>query len=269
MQSKNICKFITAANQDRLEVRRFIYESDADTMKTAQWLESHRVMLISSGKGTAEIDKKGWDFTVGSLIFAFSGEEIFIEPKGKCEFLYIDFGGARAESLFVRFGINKAARVQNGFDGLIPLWHDSLRRASEMNLDLAAEGVLLYTFSRLLKDTDEKSTLISRILEITEGNFTDSALSISTIAEELSYNAKYISHTFKEKMDVSYSEYLRTLRVKYAVSLLEHGIDSVKNIAFLSGFTDPMYFSTVFKKMVGVSPKEYMNRPEKAQEEML
>ena len=50
------------------------------------------------------------------------------------------------------------------------------------------------------------------------------------------------------------------LRIKYAVSLLEHGIGSVKNVAFLSGFSDPMYFSTVFKKVVGVSPKDYMLR---------
>ena len=48
------------------------------------------------------------------------------------------------------------------------------------------------------------------------------------------------------------------MRVKYAVNLCDHGIDSVKNIAFLSGFADPLYFSTVFKKVTGNSPKEYM-----------
>jgi AraC-like DNA-binding protein len=44
------------------------------------------------------------------------------------------------------------------------------------------------------------------------------------------------------------------------VSLLEHGIDSVKNVALLSGFSDPLYFSTVFKKDIGISPKEYMKK---------
>ena len=53
------------------------------------------------------------------------------------------------------------------------------------------------------------------------------------------------------------------MRIKYAVSLLEHGIDSVKNVAFLSGFSDPLYFSNVFKKVVGVSPKEYKQKTEK------
>ena len=58
-------------------------------------------------------------------------------------------------------------------------------------------------------------------------------------------------------MGVSLKEYLRTLRIKYAVSLFDHGMDSVKNVALLSGFNDPLYFSTVFKKTVGVSPTDY------------
>lgn len=95
------------------------------------------------------------------------------------------------------------------------------------------------------------------MLEITEEQFNDPGLSIASLAETLGYNAKYLSHTFKDKMGIGYTEYLRNLRIKYAISLLDHGIDSVKNVALLSGFTDPLYFSTVFKKSVGVSPKEY------------
>ena len=260
MRNKNICKFVTAENRDKLEVIKFIYESDADTMRQSALIEDNRVILMSEGAGCAKIGGKDWEIQKGELIFLFKNEKIEILPEKACEYMYIDFGGARADSLFLRFGVSKASRIRDGFDGLIPLWQDSLRRATEANLDLVAESMLLYVFSRLSKDTDEQNTLISRILDITEYNFTDSALSIGTIAGDISYNAKYISHLFKEKMGISYSEYLRTLRIKYAVTLLEHGIDSVKNIAFLSGFTDPMYFSTVFKKTIGVSPKDYMNR---------
>ena len=64
-------------------------------------------------------------------------------------------------------------------------------------------------------------------------------------------------------MGVGYTEYLRTYRIKYAVSLFEHGIDSVKNVALLSGFTDPLYFSTVFKKHIGSSPKNYIKNSAK------
>jgi AraC-like DNA-binding protein len=36
------------------------------------------------------------------------------------------------------------------------------------------------------------------------------------------------------------------------------GITQIKNIAKLSGFSDPLYFSTVFKQKMGVSPKDYL-----------
>jgi AraC-like DNA-binding protein len=61
-------------------------------------------------------------------------------------------------------------------------------------------------------------------------------------------------------MGVSYTDYLRSLRLKFAVSLFDRGLDSVKNVALLSGFTDPLYFSTVFKKHIGLSPKEYKEK---------
>ena len=265
MRNKNICKFVTAENRDKLEVKNFIYESDAEVMRQRIMLENNRVILMSDGTGCARIGGIEWEIQKGQILFVFKNEKLEILPGNLCEYMYIDFDGARATGLFSRFGLSKASRVRDGFDGIIPLWHDGLRRATEANLDLVAESMLLYASSRLFKDNDEQNTLISRILEITEDNFTDSSLSIGMLAEDISYNSKYISHLFKEKMGVSYSEYLRNLRIKYAVSLLEHGIDSVKNIAFLSGFTDPMYFSTVFKKTIGVSPKDYMNRPKKTE----
>ena len=61
---------------------------------------------------------------------------------------------------------------------------------------------------------------------------------------------------------MSCSEYLRTVRIKHAVMLFDHGLDSVKNVALLSGFSDPLYFSSVFKAEVGISPKEYKERLE-------
>ncbi len=64
-------------------------------------------------------------------------------------------------------------------------------------------------------------------------------------------------------MEATYSEHLRTLRIRYAVSLFDHGINSVKNIALLSSFTDPLYFSGVIKRQMGVSPTQYLRNIDK------
>lgn len=257
MKSKNICKFISEPSFEKLETHNFIYETDAAAMSKVSTLSSHRAFLIKLGFGSLIIDGTEVKFEPGCLVFAFEGEKYKVSADDDCEYMYISFGGSRSDTLFHRFGISKANRFFKGFDGLIPLWHDSVSRASGQNIDLASESILLYTFSRLNSEKDEKNNLVKQIIEITEECFSSPELSISSIAEELNYNPKYLSHIFKKQMVMSYSEYLRNHRINYAVSLLNHGIDSVKNIAYLSGFSDPLYFSNVFKKVVGISPKEY------------
>ena len=174
--------------------------------------------------------------------------------------MYIDFSGMRATELFRKFNVNSLSRLFEDFDGIIPLWEESLFRASEETVDIVAESILLYSFSRLYDNSKTDNGLLGKIIEITEQSFNDCELSISEIAEELSYNPKYLSHFFKERAGVTYSEFLRSVRLKYAISLFDHGIDSIKNVALQSGFSDPLYFSGVFKKSVGLSPKEYIKK---------
>ena len=100
--------------------------------------------------------------------------------------------------------------------------------------------------------------VVSDILRLTAERFSDPTLSIANLSEELSYHPKYISHLFKKEMGITYSEYLRDTRLNYARGLFDHGLDSVKNVALLSGFSDPLYFSSVFKKVVGLSPTDYI-----------
>lgn len=255
--SGNICKFIDNIPSESLCMQNFVLESDACVMKNATKLNYHCLMLIKDGGAIFNIDGKEFTVQTGHLIFVFSGECLEISPDDGCEYMYISFSGGRSDSLFSRFCIDKSNRCFSGFDGIIPLWLESLGRANEKNIDLASESVLLYTLSRFTKEISVKDDLLNRILKLTEEQFSNSDLSITKIAEKLSYNPKYLSHLFKEKMGITYSMHLRNLRIKYAVSLLDHGIDSVKNIAYLSGFSDPLYFSSVFKSVVGVSPKEY------------
>ena len=115
----------------------------------------------------------------------------------------------------------------------------------------------LYTLSRFSNAAVERDGAVSRIVEYIEKNFSSAAFSVSEMASDLGYNVKYISHLFKSEKGMGINEYLRNLRINHAVFLFDHGIDSVKNVALLSGFSDPLYFSSVFKKQIGVSPKEY------------
>lgn len=257
MQRRNICKFTSQSYSENLSVPCFVMETEKNIMQTATYLPHYRLILVIKGDGYITLDDTNIKVNVGHIIFGFKGETLTV-CGNICNYMYIDFDGIRAEELLKRFNINKSNRHFTGFDGLIPLWEESLARASKETIDLVSESIIIYTFSRLDSNSSIGDSTINKIIQITEEQFNNFDLSISVIAEELGYNQKYLSHLFKKKTNKTYSEYLRCIRIKYAISLFDNGINSVKNVALLSGFNDPLYFSTVFKNTIGLSPKEYI-----------
>jgi AraC-like DNA-binding protein len=216
------------------------------------------MILVTQGSGALLVNGQSLGYTTGDLILLFHGDSVSLSENEDSHFMYVDFSGRRAEELLLRFGISPDNRLFGDFGGMIPLWKECLLRASPETIDLAAEGVLLYTLSRMRRETSEGNETVAAMLRIVEAEFTDHALSIGTIGRRLSYHPKYLSHLFKREMGVGFSEYLRDKRINYARTLFDHGIDSVKNVALLSGFNDPLYFSGVFKRVTGLSPTQYL-----------
>lgn len=258
MNENNICKFIPEALAFEREIFNFVYEKKHAAMKKHVTLAASKLCLVSRGEPTFYCDGMPTKCSAGSIIFIFEGEESYVEPDDKTEYLYITFRGTRYDELFRRFSVNRSNRCFSGFDGLIPMWSESLSRAIDDNIDLVAESMLIYTLSRLTGVSGSEKDLIEQVVRLSEQNYMDPELSLATVSAEVRYNPKYVSHLFKKRMGMGYTEYLRMLRLKNAIALFDHGLDSVKNVALLSGFSDPLYFSSVFKGSVGKSPKEYI-----------
>ena len=258
MKNKNICKFPLSTFSNELSVSCFVFETDQEVMQTTITLSDNRIILIEQGEGSFLLNDIRYTFNVGTLIFAFVGETFVLESGNDVRYLYIDFNGTRSNTLLQRFAIYPSTRKLKHFNGLIPFCKECLLSSPCENIDVTAESVLLYLFSRLSPNNRKQNSILQKIIDFTQENFHNPKLSITFVANQIGYNAKYLSHFFKQKMNLNYSEYLRSIRFKYAISLFENGISSIKNVAFLSGFSDPLYFSNAFKKEIGCSPKEFI-----------
>lgn len=264
MSKRNVCKFSALTQTHALETACFVLETDRDIMAQRVQLKRNRVFLFTQGEGEIRIGDASIRFSPGMLLFAFEKEEISIDAPEPCACMYIDFAGLRAQELMIRFGVGVGNRAFAGMDGMIPLWNESLLRASDDTVDLAAESMLLFSFSRLKDSQAQSGQLISRILARIDERFNDTGFSVAAVAQELGYSPKYISTVFKRKTGTGFSEYLQKRRISYAVTLFDHGLDSVRNVAYLSGYSDPLYFSTAFKKHTGLSPRAYCTRGDRA-----
>ncbi len=114
-----------------------------------------------------------------------------------------------------------------------------------------------------LQQEHPRSRQINRMVEVIGSGFTNPEFSLDEIFENQNYCPNHLRRLFKEKTGCTPVEYLTDLRVSYAKKRLEDTqmqTASVSQIALMSGFKDPCYFSRVFKKKTGVSPAVYMKR---------
>lgn len=98
--------------------------------------------------------------------------------------------------------------------------------------------------------------LTKRAKEYIKANYAKS-ITLEDVAREINVSPQYLSRLFKEETGENFIDYLTGMRIRIAKSLLESDEMSVKEICFSIGYSDPNYFSRIFKKIVGSTPTEY------------
>lgn len=90
-----------------------------------------------------------------------------------------------------------------------------------------------------------------------EEHYTDEALSLNQVAREISVSANYLSAVFSQEMGMTFTEYVTGKRMEKAKELLRTTNKRSGEVAFAVGYRDPHYFSFLFKKTQGCTPRDY------------
>lgn len=98
--------------------------------------------------------------------------------------------------------------------------------------------------------------LIKRAIQYISQNFS-LPLTLDDVAHHVHLNPAYFSTLFKQSTGSSFKEYLNMVRIEESKRLLSNTNFSVIDIAVATGFEDQSYFSKVFKKYTGLTPKQY------------
>ena len=87
--------------------------------------------------------------------------------------------------------------------------------------------------------------------------FTDSDLTVSELANLCGISVAYLRRAFNQIYSMSTKDYICSLRIDHAKALLENTALPVSEIAVMSRYSDPCYFSREFKKRTGIAPSNY------------
>ena len=109
------------------------------------------------------------------------------------------------------------------------------------------------------KKNEHENSLVQRAKEYINGNYKKD-LSLDELSKELDISPYYFSKLFKEETGSNFVEYLTGLRMGRAKEMLGDESLSMKEICAEIGYSDPNYFSRIFKKNVGLTPTEYRER---------
>ncbi|MBS5956254.1 MAG: helix-turn-helix domain-containing protein [Clostridiales bacterium] len=124
--------------------------------------------------------------------------------------------------------------------------------------------LILYQVSNLLlneKRISQEDPRIKNSIRFMSSHYSEPSLTIDKLAKQFDLHPVYFGSLFQQSTGMTFKQYLTSLRLNYAESMLKSGEYGVSEVAIQCGFSDIFYFSRLFKRNKGISPSELF--PEK------
>ena len=122
-------------------------------------------------------------------------------------------------------------------------------------LDQAFEAIFAEHLNSSVKTNQQ---LIKEVVAYIHNSYHKN-ITLKTLAEYSGKKPEQLSYLFYQHMGIRPINYLIQYRLEQAIELLKDGDYTVQEVASLVGYSDPLYFSRIFKKHVGYSPSQVKN----------
>lgn len=109
------------------------------------------------------------------------------------------------------------------------------------------------------KSTNSSDKTIDMAVKYVQENYRKD-LTMAEVANHLCLNYSYFSILFKEKTGMNFVDYLRMIRIEKAKELLKNSIYKIYEISERVGYSNTKHFTTTFRTLTGISPKEYREK---------
>jgi len=191
-----------------------------------------------------------------NLVFAYRPEGIGFHLARK--------GPQGGPDIFISSHLEKPAATE-----IIAVLEDSILALPRKEGDrtLAVKGLLLSHFSLLLAALESppvqpsaQSFRVTQACQTVMQNLSNPRLSVSWVARQLRTHPDYLSRLFRQALGQPLAVYIHQQRMARARELLDSSTLNIAEISHVTGYSDPSYFTRLFRQLNGTAPRAYRER---------
>ena len=255
---------------------------DSDWHSTAHFHPFTEIFYITEGKGSFHLDDEWINVSAGDLIIINPNclhTEKSIISNNPLEYIVLGIDNISLNELESKpqkidsQNTNKLFKILNYKDDkhIIKFLDALITELDEKksHYEISCKGLLSLFIVYILRSTknDLKITKDSKLLNLEcmkiknylDSNYTQN-ITLDFLAELSYLNKFHLVHTFTKQIGTSPINYLITKRIDESKNLLTTTNFSIRDISSIVGFSNSSYFSHMFKKTTGCSPKEYKTK---------
>lgn len=252
--------------------------------------DCYSISLKKIIKGNLNYGRTKYDFTNGAMIFISPRQSmhwdssVIFDQKGFSINFHEDFiKGTELDQQIKKYGFfsysaNEALHLSPSEEKQMESIVEQIETEYHNNQDVFSKDIIISQLSTLLKyanrfyerqflNRKEMShdllALFNQQLDayLQSGKLQENGMpSIEFLANKLSITQRYLSDTLKKETGKTTTEHIQLYLINEAKNLLLEPNSSISDTAYQLGFEYPQYFSRLFKKKVGVTPKEFIER---------
>lgn len=230
----------------------------------------YQLLYVVSGKAHFYFDDVERIVTAGHMVLFQPRQEQHYEyfGKDKTEVYWVHFTGSNVKNILRRYDIPLGTPVfYSGTSAIYAYLFEEMinelqtcRTGYEELLTMYLRQILILVQRIRLERRPNVNTHIQEEMEYARRYFNEhynEQINIEEYAESRNMSVSWFQRNFKQIVNCSPMQYLLTIRMNNAASLLESTDYSMAEISAIVGYDNPLYFSRLFKKQNRVSPSEY------------
>lgn len=240
--------------------------------------DDYHVHFILRGKGTFVINHQSYYLHRGQIFVVPPNIETYYysDPQDPWSYTWVSFSGTRASHFLEKAGITTEHPIRDTYiepERFLEITEKILDHHELTVVNELLRTSFLYEIIALLIDSQNQNSRTSgkeASYDYSPEIYVNSALEyihkhynhtrVSNIAAYIGISRYYLTHIFKEKLNISPQEYLLKYRLEQSNILLRTTNLTVQEISEKVGYDNPLTFSKAFKKAFGLSPKNYREK---------